>query len=217
MLLREHQWREETLSMELRCLSWQAEWFWRAYILIVIIDFGSVFFSCKVIVVVEGEVWQFITQHSRISSLSSYVGKKKKKQNKIPLHAYQTITRQNAKTLWKCHCYEKKKNLSFGICFRNNLHSILKKCHFHRSLMCSRNPSAPHNLINTSLQVTIYAKSITSCIFNLVFKMSPSDQPKYGFCSSALQRHGLKICASHNLIKTSLKVKIYAKSIISWI
>ena len=70
-------WREETLSMELRCLSWQAEWFWRAHILIVIIDFGSVFFSCKVIVVVEGEVWQFITQHSRILSLSSYVGKKK--------------------------------------------------------------------------------------------------------------------------------------------
>ena len=66
-----------------RCLSWQAEWFWRAYILIVIIDFGSVFFSCKVIVVVEGEVWQFITQHSRILSLSSYVGGEKRSRTKF--------------------------------------------------------------------------------------------------------------------------------------
>ena len=36
---------------------------------------------------------------------------KKKKQKKIPLNADQTITQQNAKTLWKGHCnsYEKKK------------------------------------------------------------------------------------------------------------
>ena len=48
--------------------------------------FGSGFFCCKVVLVLEGEVWQLITQHSRILSLSIYVGNKKK-ENKIPLNA----------------------------------------------------------------------------------------------------------------------------------
>ena len=95
--------------MELRCLSWRTVWFWRAHILIVIIDFGSGFFCCKVVLVLEGEVWQLITQHSRILSLSINVGKKKKKkkQNTIPINANHTIARQNVKTLWKGHCSEK--------------------------------------------------------------------------------------------------------------
>ena len=52
----------------------------QAHILIVIIDFGSGFFCCKVVCVLEGEVWQLITQHSRILSLSINVGKKKKEE-----------------------------------------------------------------------------------------------------------------------------------------
>ena len=68
--------------MELRCLLWRTVWFWRAHILIVIIDFGSGFFCCKVVRVLEGEVWQLITQHSRILSLSINVGKKKRRRSR---------------------------------------------------------------------------------------------------------------------------------------
>ena len=68
--------------MELRCLSWRTVWFWSAHILIVIIDFGSDFFCCKVVLVLEGEVWQLITQHSRILSLSINVGKKKRRRSR---------------------------------------------------------------------------------------------------------------------------------------
>ena len=130
--------------MELRCLSWRTVWFWRAHILIVIIDFGSGFFCCKVVLVLEGEVWQLITQHSRILSLSINVGKKKKKQNTIPINANHTIARQNVKTLWKGHCYEKNIYIYIYIYrFSDNLHSHFdKKCCFHRTLMCSRNPRA---------------------------------------------------------------------------
>ena len=73
------------------CLHWNVE---RNY-------FGSGFFCCNVILVLEGEVWQLITQHSRILSLSINVGKRKKekKQNKIPINANHTIARQNVKTL----------------------------------------------------------------------------------------------------------------------